>query len=86
MKNVDELLPFYERWYAKSRLLINDFNNVSQSLCIWTGFAVSIGEAMKKFKFIYILLKFWMKNKPLKEGYKLWEMQSTPGCKSWNRK
>lgn len=65
--------PVDNRWYAKAALLIDQFNKVSQQVCQWPSFALSIDEQMKKFKG-RSKQTFRMKHKPIKEGYKFWAL------------
>ena len=65
-----EVSPLDARWYAKAALLIHNFKRLSQHLCVWPGFAVPIDDTMKKFQ--GRLKNSWMKNKPVKQEYKLW--------------
>ena len=71
--SAEEVLPLEARWYAKAALLIDNVKKVSQHLFIWSGFSVSIDETTKKFKG-RSKQTFRMKNKPVKEGYKFWEV------------
>ena len=59
------------RWYAKAAPFIDQVNKVSQQLCKWPGFSLSIDEQMKRFKG-RSAQTFRMKNEPVKEGCKFW--------------
>ena len=68
--SAEEVLPLDARWYSKELIIIDNINKASNCLCKGTGFEFSIGEMRNKFKGIPNQT-FWMKNKPVEEGYKV---------------
>ena len=64
-------LSIYAMQYAKEALLIDNSNEVLHHLFRWTGFVVSIDKTMNEFKG-RLKQTFWIKNKPVKEGYNSW--------------
>ena len=66
-KSVEEVLTLDVIWYEKSLLLIDNVNNVVQSICIWTGFVVSIDDTMKTFKGV-LKQNIFMNNKTVNKG------------------
>ena len=66
-KSVEEVLTLDVIQYEKSLLLIDNVNNVVQSICIWTGFVVSIDDTMKTFKGV-LKQNIFMNNKTVNKG------------------
>ena len=71
-KSVEEVLTLDVIWYEKSLLLIDNVNNVVQSICIWTGFVVSIDDTMKTFKGV-LKQNIFMNNKTVNKGQIFWK-------------
>ena len=69
----EENPPIDARWYAKAAPFIDQANRISQKLCKFPGFCVSVDEMMRLLKGRSVQ-SFHMKQKPIKEGYKFWSI------------
>ena len=64
-----------ESWYKKASFMIDWTNKFSQTYCVHPGFAISIDEMIKLFKFKgRSNMTHIMKCKPIREGFKFYAM------------
>ena len=60
-------------WYQKVKKFLDHINKISKKCCTHPGFALSINKMMKLFKG-RSNITYWMKKKPIKEGFKFFAM------------
>ena len=78
----EENAPIDAQWYAKVALLIDQANRISQKLCKYPGFCVSVDEMTRLFKGQSVQT-FCMKQKPIEEGYKFWSICCAQSSFCW---